>query len=49
VKRACKSGTDVLEEERERSKRRSGPLQGEAPVKTGSEAHDGSRYNLEEL
>jgi len=36
----CKSGTNVWEEDRERSKQRNRPLRGPVSVKTGSEEHE---------
>jgi hypothetical protein len=43
---ACKSGTNVQEEDRERSKQRNRPLWGSASVKTGSEEHERLPHSL---
>jgi hypothetical protein len=43
---ACKSGTNVQEEDRERSKQRNRPLRGPASVKTGSEEHERLPHSL---
>jgi hypothetical protein len=43
---ACKSRTNVQEEDRERSKQRNRPLRGPASVKTGSEEHERLPHSL---
>ena len=42
----CKSGTNVQEEDRERSKQRNRPLRRPASVKTGSEEHERLPHSL---